>query len=1717
MRKFTLFLGLLFATLLVAQPNVSIQDQKMLVTDGETSYVLAPNGDDASYFWASVSPDGKHLVYVTAKYGTFVCDIHGNNVRSMGRMNAPKWLDNNHISGMQEFYTGHDEIDHIRYISRNIHDHATRDLSEIEKTIFITVENQRLEAEKKRQAARLAARKGAAVRTNLSGLKIYVNAGHGGYDSNDRSCWTIPVPETWTNPAGYWESKSNLVKALALEEMLKKAGATVIMSRRTNNSGIRDMDYYPGATEAEKEELRNGDDRDLSAIAEEANANNVDHFLSIHTNALNGQTNYLLMLYHGYNDQPTVPQSDLMAASSGNIQIQNELTVWTSPKPLLRGDFTFYGDDMGLGVLRPLTVPGFLSEGSFHDYAPETHRLMNDDYCKLEALRMFQHFHKWFGAPLPQTGTISGWVKSSNELVDVLGEKKFVYVKNSDDQWLPLNGAKVELYKGDTKVAEKITDDWYNGVFAFYDLEPGTYKLVVELDNRYDIVTQEVTVAAEEIAQVKVRLQNLRQHLDDFQETSSDIVALDKYEFEHVASADNTAKNIVRAIYRNNHIYVLADGQITQHSLDFTVTTPLPLPTGVELCDIGFTADNYLVAKVKNSGVFYTWDADFTNPTKLFEVSNVKGNSFAVSGARWESKYFLGEGNTMYEITYDEITNTATATSETVNNDLTDKQLTFSPLKTVETVAGASFLRYGGRSYMAKPTGNADQFQLYDVTDGVANAKAVSEVYPGMATSDYVNAQTTAWVDGYIMHVVTIAYGHGVSHYQTLTSPVANIYAGEVDYDGKNFIFRLNEDATDVTISIEKNNEIVASQSVGALKKGANKVANPFGKTEFDHYSITASTRPVAYPAKISDDAEIFQFYAARGVAVDKTPTSPYFGRVYISNSVAGQCSGEGGGRPATSYRNSSMGIFVLSSDFTDITNQGANAWAGNVEWGANQTSPNYQWALSRPVVAPNGDLFVASSSFTSAGVYIMEAAKPNGTFIPVFDGKRSKSTGQLKKGSKVVCNPVMQAYVTGLGKDEVLYTYDRDNSMGTVYGNISKYNIGQLDSLPWAQEPTAKFYNDMTNSFMENGSGQLASDQRGGFFMSQYRYNSSYAKPALIHVNSKGEVDFNISNNGVDAAQQGGMAVNADGTLLAMGTEYNTVKLWSIEYDNNGKPTLTEQYNIVWGEGECVTMGVDFDAAGNLYIVSNTNERLMVYALPNTNNSYTTRVPLNRETYPRIQKGEQPEDPGEETGMRKEGLNAYTSNMSSAALSTENKVIIAYTLNAPAAGLELQLLNDAKQVVATTPMNTAEYRTKGPHRVEMNLSGLGLETGDYNWALKAKSLPLTNNEPLWVIDNLPEKMVSSKGMDIDNDYNSPYFGQLYVADSPGANKLWGNQFIYIYDATLELTEKVTSSQWSQAISAPCRITVGPDHQLYISEWSDAYPNNAYILDPANTSVLNPIFGGTPAADGIYTAADGKDIHGSISHIWVEGTGKDRVIYTFDEDIKYDGLKHPMGLYQYNIGELATPWEQAPTAMIFDNADFLQQNGNSYIQPDAYGWWISQDRSADNAKIPALIHINKEGKVDYNSAGALGGRTRGALGFNQDMTQMATAITNGILIWNIKYDAAGVPTLEAAGRLESTFAQSCWNIVFDVAGNIYASGEGSVCAWAMPSADYSCTVTAPDADKIAIVFSNTAVENIEVTPIVKTGIYTVTGQYLGTDESGLPQGMYIINGKKVIK
>ena len=70
---------------------------------------------------------------------------------------------------------------------------------------------------------------------DLTGIKFYVNPGHGSFGPNDRPMPTIPFPNLKTtgmpDTCGFYESNTNLWKCLELRDKLEAAGAYVIMSR----------------------------------------------------------------------------------------------------------------------------------------------------------------------------------------------------------------------------------------------------------------------------------------------------------------------------------------------------------------------------------------------------------------------------------------------------------------------------------------------------------------------------------------------------------------------------------------------------------------------------------------------------------------------------------------------------------------------------------------------------------------------------------------------------------------------------------------------------------------------------------------------------------------------------------------------------------------------------------------------------------------------------------------------------------------------------------------------------------------------------------------------------------------------------------------------------------------------------------------------------------------------------------------------------------------------------------------------------------------------------------------------------------------------------------------------------------------------------------------------------------------------------------------------
>ena len=1116
---------------------------------------------------------------------------------------------------------------------------------------------------------------------DFTGIKIYINPGHGGYDgANDRNLPTINY--ALGDTLGFWESWSNLQKGLALRDMLQASNATVIMSRTQN---------------------RDVDDRALSEIAEEANANNVDAFLSIHSNAVgtNTGTNYILMLYHGATGSPTVAASLPMAQAAWPRMMSNQLTNWTfyTTSTNIQGDFTFYGNTTGLGVLRPLTVPGFLNEGSFHDYQPETHRLLNKNYRKLEAVNFYRYFCDYFHADLPSTGVIGGFVKGKDE---TFVNAKYTYKAGTNDRYLPLNGSKVKLMNaaGDSLDICQV-DTLYNGIFAFYNLVPGNYKLRISAT---DHTTKDTTISvlAATTSYAKMFLVNpnivvAKDTTPNYPEPLQDAgaLALKQYNFgtsTPVVPDWLNPNQIRKVVYRNEKLYVLTNEPkiIIANAITTAKIREMDL-TGIAggvnaVSDINFTSDGYLLACNKDTvglpetkGRYfkvYTWDNDSIAPKLLFQTQQqgnwamgVMGETFAVSGPRWKSTIYTpsvttGSSKTirivglLYEegisaIGYKYMADVASPSTYTEALWGKKLKLTISPTGTdhfyldsekilpteyqfnwgladrsllinkgvyaeksgyqIQPVAsGNFFFRHAKHVYMASPVCNADStavgMVMFDVSQGLNNALKVSEKLPeaglGITKATYMAA--AAKVTGYDIDLLILAQNQGLARYKTIVPETkANIYASELKAeqttDGYNLKFTLNEAATSVNINIYNGSEVVKTIEAGALTKGSQTVSVlsadlPEGILT---WKVTAMTQGIDRPMKISDNSQLqMQFYSPRGVAVDNSFESPFFGRVYATETVPRTGAG----------RATKDGIYILNSALADVTNQGAESYAGQISWGAG-SSP------MRVNVAEDGKVYISDWSDAHPGIWIMDPANPTTAFKPVFEGLTKATSGLSSKDGVNVHGSIAHCWVTGVGENTKLYTFDEDyiDATATSAGNLLQYNIGNL-ATPWQSAPSAVVYNDISNgNLQQNFNSCIAPDGLGGWWISQNRAEDAILIPSLIHVGVDGMVNFNSGKTPslIENSVSGGMAISYDGTRLAMGCK-DEVKIFSVVYSETGVPTLTRLHSIKPAMG-ANTAGLAFDRAGNVYVISNSSERLGVWALPKIDNMFVTPAPLSQ------------------------------------------------------------------------------------------------------------------------------------------------------------------------------------------------------------------------------------------------------------------------------------------------------------------------------------------------------------------------------------------------------------------------------------------------------------------------------------------------------------------------
>lgn len=533
-----------------------------------------------------------------------------------------------------------------------------------------------------------------ATAQDVSNLRIYINPGKGGWGFDDRPRETISHPNIYQSESGFYmpdtcgfyESNTNLWKAEKLGQKLIEAGfkpENILYSRTANGP----YPYNPDSPD------KNKYSRSLTEIAEEVEANNIDLYLSIQyfAAAEGSRINYPQFLFRGKDGigNDYAQGSYEIAKTLWPLLYTNAIdpkSSYSPTNPNIRGDIDLYGaTNNRTSLVSGKTYEGYCEDlmhgakgirvnGSCSSYQPSRHRALNRDYCEQEGVRYARGIVKFFGAKAETTGYIMGTVKDLYERID---NPLFNYIPDTNDQWLPINGATVTLYKGSSLIGEYTTDNNYNGVFVFEDLEPGDdYSLDITAQGYKPLSAkykQPITVTANETTYPMVFLQSesyTHNKQPNYKEPElppyiTDMPSMLEFKQENHTAYNGINGTVTRILQRNDSMFVLtkADGktpaiyfidnatkEVKTLSMNGIQALDASQPCLIEtISDIALTADGKLLACNLNhlhsidttpseghssdSLHIYIWEDLYTDPTIWFSTQDAAGFDHALVGS----------------------------------------------------------------------------------------------------------------------------------------------------------------------------------------------------------------------------------------------------------------------------------------------------------------------------------------------------------------------------------------------------------------------------------------------------------------------------------------------------------------------------------------------------------------------------------------------------------------------------------------------------------------------------------------------------------------------------------------------------------------------------------------------------------------------------------------------------------------------------------------------------------------------------------------------------------------------------------------------------------------------------------------------------------------------------------------------------------------------------
>jgi hypothetical protein len=435
----------------------------------------------------------------------------------------------------------------------------------------------------------------------------------------------------------------------------------------------------------------------------------------------------------------------------------------------------------------------------------------------------------------------------------------------------------------------------------------------------------------------------------------------------------------------------------------------------------------------------------------------------------------------------------------------------------------------------------------------------------------------------------------------------ANVYATNIRVNGDitnvvasggdtiTITYLLNEPASlGTTIEFLSGNTIVRSNSLPAggsgTVRGFNIVSWDTGAMPIPNgtYSIAVIPRSAGYTnwTQITSDTADPNTYVndGRGIAIDRNPSSPYYGRVFVSNATAG---------PNPNLPNDIVGILKFNADTSGADEGISSAGIDGYNWLDGGVSP---WKLQ---VSADDHVYVDDLA-TNGQVFSWDPTISSNSMVAVLR-QDNQSAGQALSGPALV----------GTGINTQLWMAN------TNQPQILKWQLNANGSCVANDPGVIVASSSMVTNFYD-----VALDPAGNVYTCSYVLGGGDPSPRVFryHAPTAGapvtNADWAVGAGNDTYAGASGIAVDPTGTYIAVsfegtidlgfGTNGNTKILWAT---NGALVTNLDLGVLMQNDPNHDDTDCAWDAAGNVYYIDNYFSAWRAVSPPGTNQATTIAV----------------------------------------------------------------------------------------------------------------------------------------------------------------------------------------------------------------------------------------------------------------------------------------------------------------------------------------------------------------------------------------------------------------------------------------------------------------------------------------------------------------------------